>query len=148
MALFYTGDLLYTDALTFPSGTTAELASNVTNLGNKGDIKTPFTLKGDLNGYTGTNATATLLMWVDLDNNDTLDVGERTSRVLPNIEMGCPVFGSASAVVPIHYIYDSTGDGLSGIAQGWNQSHGAWYLPAGDGVNADVENELNFTLIP
>ncbi len=148
MALFYTGDFLYTDDKTFPPGTTAALASNVTNLGNKAEIKTPFTLKGDLDGYRGTNATATLLMWVDLDNNDMLDVGERTSRVLPNLETNCPVFGSSAAVVPVHYIYDATGDSLSDIAQGWNQSYGGWYVPAANGANADIENELNFPLIP
>lgn len=145
MALFQTGELLYPGVDEHSAATPVELASTVSDIGILPGVDVAFSLAIDLDPEPLDGEDATLIMWEDRDNDDVLDIGESTSRVLPDLATGCPVFGPPS-IVPVHYTYAERPESIADIARGWNQS-AATYLPAADQFGATLESEYNFVLL-
>lgn len=144
MATFYTGGLMYVGDITdngyiHAEDTIAEQVSNVVDMGDTVNVIQPFSLDIDLTDYEVDGETATMVMWEDLDDNDSIDPGEIASRLIADLEQGCPVFGESFFFVPVHWYYSE-----SRADRGWNQSEGDWYVIAGDGEGASIESEYNF----
>jgi hypothetical protein len=144
MALFYTGPLLFDGEPTVAAEDDSVLVSDVADLGETLDLAIAFSLAIDLSAYLSDGDTATLLMWEDSDNDNRPTAGELRSRVFPDLETGCPVFGVSTYFVPAHYTYVARRDPLLDLAKGWNQSYDDWYVSAGDASGAALESEYNF----
>ena len=143
-AAFYTGQRLFTGATTFEEGDPTEIVSNVVDLGRTVDKDVPFSLDFDLTELDEEGDTVTLAAWVDDDSDDEPDVGELRTRLLANLTTGCPVFGSANSLIPIHFTHMGDPVPLLELAGGWHQQVGVDYVPAVDAQGAHIESEYNF----
>lgn len=143
-AAFYTGDRMFTMDPAFEEGDPTEIVSNVVDLGRAVDEDVPFTLNVDVTDYDDEGDTVTFAAWVDQDGDDEPDVGELRTRMLPNLTSGCPVYGAAGNLVPVHYAHLGDPVPLFDLPGGWHQDSDVDYLPAADADGAHIESEVHF----